>query len=129
MTLRIAILVACAAVPGAGSPSYAGDPARGERVFQYCYSCHSVVRGETSLQGPNLAGIIGRPIAAQNDFDYSPAMRDLASREWVWSEALLDRFTAEPEAVAPKTSMQFHGIDDPAERADLIAYLRSVSGS
>lgn len=104
----------------------AGDPARGERIFQYCYSCHSVVPGETNLQGPNLAGIIGRPIAAQEGFDYSPAMRSFAARESAWSEALLDRFTAEPEAVVPKTSMQFHGIDDPAERADLIAYLRSM---
>jgi cytochrome c len=104
----------------------AGDPARGERIFQYCYSCHSVVPGETNLQGPNLAGIIGRPIAAQEGFDYSPAMRSFAARESAWSEALLDRFTAEPEAVVPKTSMQFHGIDDPAERADLIAYLRSI---
>ncbi|PVE22416.1 cytochrome c family protein [Microvirga sp. KLBC 81] len=126
MRPRIAVLVACAAFPGAGSPANAGDPARGERIFQYCYACHSVMPGETNLQGPNLAGIIGQPIAAQDDFDYSLAMRDLAARERVWSEALLDRFTAEPETVAPRTSMQFHGIDDPAERADLIAYLRSI---
>ena len=104
----------------------AGDPARGERIFQYCYSCHSVRLGETNLQGPHLAGIIGRPIAAQDGFDYSLAMRSFAAREKVWSEELLDRFAAEPEAVVPKTSMQFHGIDDPAERADLIAYLRSI---
>ncbi|KLK94588.1 hypothetical protein AA309_03005 [Microvirga vignae] len=122
----MAVLVACTVFPGAGSPANAGDPAQGERVFQYCYSCHSVMPGETNLQGPNLAGIIGRPIAAQNDFAYSPAMRDLAARERVWSESLLDRFTAQPEAVAPMTSMQFHGVDDPAERADLIAYLRAI---
>jgi cytochrome c len=114
-------------VTGLGSPAAAGDPARGERVFQYCYACHSVVPGETNLQGPNLAGIVGRPIAAQQDFDYSPAMRGLAAREKVWSEGLLERFAAEPEAVVPKTSMQFRGIDDAAERSDLIAYLRSAS--
>ncbi|MXQ10246.1 c-type cytochrome [Microvirga makkahensis] len=108
------------------SPVHAGDAARGERVFQYCYSCHSIVPGETNLQGPNLAGIVGRPIAAQDGFDYSPAMRRFAARERVWSQELLDRFTAEPEAVVPKTSMQFHGIDDAAERADLIAYMRSI---
>ncbi len=126
MRLRTAILLASAAVLDLGSGAVAGDPARGERIFQYCYSCHSVQPGETNLQGPHLAGIIGRPIAAQDGFDYSPAMRSFTARESTWSEELLDRFAAEPEAVVPKTSMQFHGIDDPAERADLIAYLRSI---
>jgi len=118
--------LACAVLFGMTLPVHAGDAARGERMFQYCYSCHSIVPGETNLQGPNLAGIVGRSIAAQDGFDYSPAMRRFAARERVWSQELLDRFTAEPEAVVPKTSMQFQGIDDGADRADLIAYLRST---
>lgn len=127
MKLPTAVLFTCAASLVPASPTIAGDPARGERVFQYCYSCHSVQPGETNLQGPNLAGLIGRPIAALEDFDYSPALRSFAAREKVWTEELLDRFTAEPEAVVPRTSMQFHGVEDAAERADLIAYLRSFS--
>ena len=48
----------------------AGDAARGERVFERCYACHSVDPAETGLTGPNLAGVVGRR-AASRDFDYS----------------------------------------------------------
>ena len=58
-----------------------GDPARGEKVFQYCYSCHSVQPGETNLQGPNLLGIVGRRIASQEGFTYSPALRAFAQQD------------------------------------------------
>jgi cytochrome c len=101
----------------------AGDARRGERVFQYCYSCHSVVPGETGLQGPSLVGIVGRPVAAQQDFEYSPAMRAFAAHEPVWTEELLDRFVAAPAGIVPQTSMEFRGVDDAIERADLLAYL------
>ena len=104
----------------------ANEPARGERLFQYCYSCHSVEPGETSLEGPNLRGIVGDKIAARQGFTYSPAMRAFAEREGRWSEALLDRYLAAPYRVVPRTSMSFPGIPDPDERADLIAYLRST---
>ncbi|WP_230533337.1 c-type cytochrome [Microvirga roseola] len=120
-------VLAAALLLGAPLPAVAGDAARGERVFQYCYSCHSVQPGETNLQGPNLAGILGRPIAAQEGFDYSPAMQAFAAREEVWSQELLDRFIAAPEEVVPRTSMDWRGLDDASERADLIAYLRAAS--
>lgn len=102
-----------------------GDPVRGEKVFQYCYSCHSVQPDETNLQGPNLNGIVGRRIASQEGFSYSPALRAFAQQEEHWSEALLDRYLAAPYKLVPKTSMAFPGVEAQNERADLIAYLRS----
>jgi cytochrome c len=105
-----------------------GDPVRGERVFQYCYSCHSVQPDETNLQGPNLHRIVGRRIASQEGFTYTPALRAFAQREERWSEALLDQYLAAPYKLVPKTSMAFPGIEAQDERADLIAYLRSRSG-
>jgi cytochrome c len=105
-----------------------GDPVRGERVFQYCYSCHSVQPDETNLQGPNLHRIVGRRIASQEGFTYTPALRAFAKREERWSEALLDQYLAAPYKLVPKTSMAFPGIEAQDERADLIAYLRSRSG-
>ncbi len=101
---------------------------RGEKLFQYCFACHSVQPDETNLQGPNLRGIVGRPIAAQEGFTYSPAMRALAEREGHWSEALLDRYLAAPYEMVPKTSMAFPGLDEADARSDLIAYLRSTGG-
>jgi cytochrome c len=118
-----ALLLLAASVPSAG----AGDTGRGERVFQYCYACHSVEPGETGLQGPNLRGIVGRRIAAERGFGYSPAMRAFAEREERWSDALLDRYLAAPDKVVPQTSMGFPGLAEAQERADLMAYLRAAA--
>jgi cytochrome c len=103
----------------------AGDPGRGRVAFQKCYACHAVERGKNDLSGPSLHRIVGRRVAVER-FDYSPALRALARRRPRWSEALLDRYIADPESVAPKTSMTFTGMRDPRERADLIAYLRTA---
>ena len=65
--------------------------------------------------------IVGRRIASQAGFTYSPALRAFAQQEERWSEALLDRYLAAPYRLVPKTSMAFQGIDDAGERADLIA--------
>ncbi len=124
--VRAAALLLLITVIGARADG--GDPVKGEKMFQYCYSCHSVQPDETNLQGPNLHGIVGRRIASQEGFTYSPALRAFAQREERWSEALLDRYLAAPYKLVPKTSMAFPGIEAQDERADLIAYLRSTSG-
>jgi cytochrome c len=126
VTPSLAILLSIAALDALAED---GDPARGEKVYQYCYSCHSVRPDEKNLQGPNLRGIVGRRIAAQKEFPYSPAMRAFAQRETRWSEMLLDRYLTAPYKAVPKTSMAFAGIDEAEERADLIAYLRSMDES
>ena len=104
----------------------AADAARGEVLFQHCYSCHSIETGETGLEGPNLRGIVGRRIAAQDGFAYSPALQALAERQERWSEALLDRYFEAPYRLVPRTSMSFPGLSDSSERADLVAYLRAI---
>jgi cytochrome c len=124
--LGASALMACAA---AAMETKTAAPGAGERAFQKCYSCHSIEPEQTTLAGPNLEGIIGRPIAAQAGFDYSPALRRFAGREPVWTSALLDRYIADPEALVPGTSMAFNGIADPAERAALIGYLGQTRAS
>ena len=108
----------------AASATAAGDARRGQVAYQKCYACHALEPGKNDLSGPTLHRIVGRRVAAER-FDYSPALRELATRRKRWTEAMLDRYIADPEAVAPKTSMNFHGIRDARERADLIAYLRA----
>ncbi len=110
---------------GAAGAGKAEQARRGARAYQKCYSCHALEPGK-SLEGPSLSGIVGRRIAAERGFDYSPALRLLARKKARWDSALLDRYIADPEAVAPRTSMNFHGIRDGGERADLILFLRSV---
>ena len=119
-------MTALAVVLALPATVHAGDPARGERVFQYCYACHSVDPNEKAmLQGPSLAGIVGKPIAAQAGFEYSPAMRAFAREHGTWSESLLDRYVADPEKAVPKTTMAFRGVEEADERADLLAFLKA----
>ena len=116
------LLAVAACEPNQGEPQ-AIDPKLGERAYQKCYSCHALEPGKNDLTGPTLYNIVGRPIAAEPGFDYSPAMREFAAREGQWGKGLLDKFIADPQALVPGTSMTFFGISDPAERAALINYL------
>jgi len=103
--------------------SAGGDPSRGEQVYDRCLACHSLDRNRT---GPKHCGLFGRRAGSLPDFEYSPAMR---SSGIVWSDKSLDRFLAAPTKVVPGTYMGYAGIDDPRERADLIAYLEAANGS
>lgn len=118
--LVVAALLSPFALSAAGGK---GDARRGQAAFQKCYACHAIEPGKNDLTGPSLHRIVGGRIGARR-FDYSPALKALARRNRRWDEALLDRFIADPEKVAPRTSMTFTGMSDPRERADLIAYLR-----
>ena len=111
------------ALAAAVSPSAAS----GEKAFQRCYSCHSVDPKEQDLEGPNLAGVVGRPAATLRGFRFSPAMRAAGARGLVWTEAALDRYLRDPEAMAPKTSMNMPPLRNPRERAAIIAYLKANS--
>lgn len=102
----------------------AGDSARGERVFQRCFACHSVDPNETAkLQGPSLYRIMGRPAGIIPGFEYSDAMRREGAAGLVWSEVTLDRYIADPDGLVPGTAMSAPPLRDEQERADLVAYL------
>jgi cytochrome c len=121
--VALALLAACAVDAQAGEGSMlTDDRARGERVYQQCYACHSVQPGEEGLPGPNLAGVVGRA-AGRADFDYSPALRAAATGGLVWTREALDVFLRDPEAALPGTSMSYVGLRDAQARADVIAYL------
>jgi cytochrome c2 len=118
-----ALLLAVAAVMSAGSPGVADA---GKRAYQKCYSCHATEAGKNDLEGPSLHGLVGRRIAAAPGFEYSPAMRSFAAKRPRWTPDLLDRFIADPEALVPKTRMNFPGMRDAKERAALIDYLKRL---
>jgi cytochrome c len=75
--MRVAFAVVALAAVAAGATAYAqpiSDP--GERAFQFCFSCHSVEKNQTEiLSGPNLNGVVGRPIASKEGFPYSAGMK------------------------------------------------------
>ena len=118
-------VLALALVPPAGSRA---DPIRGERVFQRCYACHSVVAGEDRLPGPNLRGVLGRRAGTAPGFEFSPAMiKAGAARGLVWTRAALDAFLADPQGMLPGTTMTMPGLPDADDRRDVIDYLEQAS--
>jgi cytochrome c2 len=100
------------------------DP--GERAFQFCFSCHSVEQNQTEiLSGPNLNGVVGRPIASKAGFEYSPAMKAFAAGGKTWTPELIAQFIQNPAALVPGTAMQRPpGPRTPEERSALLEYLK-----
>jgi cytochrome c len=100
----------------------AGDAARGKTLYESrCIACHSI---DANRIGPAHKGVYGRKAGSVADYDYSPAVKASAV---VWSDATLDRWLANPESVIPGQKMGY-SVGEAADRADLIAYLKSQSG-
>jgi len=95
---------------------------RGALLFARCSGCHKLENGNVHGIGPDLKGIFQGPIAAAKGYTYSEALKGFSGR---WTENNLDAYLTNPQGFTPGTSMQFEGIRDPAERASLIAYLKS----
>jgi cytochrome c len=103
------------------------DPAKGEQLFKKCASCHSTDKAAGNKVGPNLYGVVGRPIA-QLEFGYSAAMKSFAEGgKQVWDFEHLNQFLLAPKKYIKGTAMGFAGDKKDAERADIIAYLNSKS--
>ena len=100
------------------------DVSRGQMDAQKCAVCHTFDKGGKPLVGPNLWGVVGRPRASQAGFNYSQAMKDKGG---TWTVPELFQFIANPKAFIPGTAMTFAGIPRASERADVIAYLNSLS--
>jgi cytochrome c2 len=92
----------------------------GDALIEQCTGCHGLHSVEPSGLAPNLALIVGRPVASRDDFAYSEAMKQFGGR---WTRKRLDSFLADPQGVIPGTSMQFAGIKDAAEREQIITFL------
>ena len=74
--------------------------------------------------GPHLIGMIGRPAASLEGFKYSKAMMESGL---TWDEATLDQWIANPKGFLAGTKMAYPGMKKEEDRADVIAYLQSVS--
>ncbi|NVD37331.1 cytochrome c family protein [Ensifer sp. HO-A22] len=101
------------------------DVAAGETVFKKCASCHTVDKGGANKVGPNLWGLVNRPIASHEGFSYSAGMKTFSEGgKVVWDYDHLSFFIEAPKKHVPGTAMGFAGVKKPDERANLIAYLR-----
>jgi len=100
-----------------------GDVTRGAEVYDRCLACHALAYDRV---GPRHCGLLGRPAGAIAGFEYSDA---LGGSGLIWDPGTLDRFLESPTAAVPGTTMTYDGVKDPAERADLIAFLAAAGSS
>lgn len=114
-----------AEAPGPIEARLAGaDADRGKSESKICMTCHTVEKGGPNKVGPNLWDVVGRALASEPGFDYSAAMKAKGGK-WTFDE--LDKFLDRPRSYIPGTKMTFSGLQSPRQRANLIAYLRSLS--
>lgn len=109
-----------------GSAFAAGDAEKGKQVFKKCGMCHQIGPDAKSLVGPPLTGVVGRKAASVPDFTYSPGLKKLADSGLTWTDANLDKYLTDPKAMVPDSPMAL-ALPDAADRADVIAYLKTFS--
>jgi cytochrome c len=119
---------AAAAAPAAIDPIAPllakADADAGKAVTKNCTSCHTFDKGGKNGVGPNLWGIVNNKRAHAEGFGYSPAMQGAGGS---WDYEHINQFVANPKGAVPGTRMAFAGLRRAEDRANLIAYLRTLS--
>lgn len=100
------------------------DVEAGKNISRACAACHSFDKGGPNRVGPNLHDIVMADIARDDQYAYSDALME---KEGVWDYDALNQFLWRPKKWAPGTKMNFIGLDDAEDRADIIAWLRTLA--
>ena len=103
------------------------DVDAGVKVFKKCKSCHLVDGAAGHKTGPNLWDIVNRPIAASPGFSFSASLAEKSDQAWDFEN--LNAFLYKPKKFAKKTKMSFAGLKKEKDRADVIAYLNTLSAN
>lgn len=97
------------------------DEELGQSLFSQCALCHSLdPAAQGFAAGPNLHGVVGRPIGQLESFAFSPALRNA---DGTWTRDRLDAFLANPFGTLPGLRMAFAGMPNRGDRAALICFL------
>ncbi|MCA0255570.1 MAG: cytochrome c family protein [Proteobacteria bacterium] len=105
------------------------DAAAGQAVFKKCAACHDASSGGPNKVGPNLYGVVGRPVASHEGFAYSDGMKAHAGTVPAWTFEKLNAYLTDPKKEVPGNKMAFAGLKKDVDRANLLAWLNSQSAS
>ena len=97
---------------------------QGEKIFKKCGACHNNKKDSKSKIGPNLWNLINRQKASVSGFTYSKALSDYGGK-WTFEE--LNEFLYKPKEYIQGTKMNFVGLNNIEDRANLILWLRQNS--
>jgi cytochrome c len=117
---------AAAAEPDIATLLAKADAVAGATVSKKCTSCHDMSKGGANKVGPGLWGVVGAAKGHHAGFAYSDALKAKGGN---WDDDALNQFIKKPKDFVPGTKMAFAGIAKPEDRANLIAYLHSLSDS
>jgi cytochrome c len=110
-------------------PAAAADAEKGKASFTTkCGICHQVGPNAQNLVGPELNAVVGRKAASIGSYTmYSAGMKKLGEDGFTWTEENLDKWITDPKAMIPDSPMAlaFPGDPDAADRADIIAFLKT----
>lgn len=123
--LSIALIVLVAAA----TPVAAADPERGAKVYRKCKACHAVGANARNKVGPHLNEVFDRRAAGIDGFKYSKSMERAGADGLTWTTEKLDIYLENPKSLVTGTRMNFRGLKDPQDRADVLAYLRQFSAN
>src|SRR5262245_50509327 len=121
-TVLAAVGAAALAMPAVAQE---GDASRGQRLFnQQCRSCHTLEQGGASPTGPNLYGLFGSKAGTIKGYQFSESM---IRSGIMWDDKTVSEYLRDPKAVVPGTKMVYNGMKQPAQLADLVAYLKQAT--
>ena len=97
---------------------------RGAGLVKQCQICHNTEEGKGPKIGPDLYNVVDRPVASAAGFNYSAALKAKGGK---WTFAELNKWLNDPKGYVKGTTMSFAGLKSESKRADLVAYLATLS--
>jgi cytochrome c len=112
-------------LPPIGPKLKDGNVEKGKALYvQQCLTCHTIDKGGANKVGPNQWDIVGRKKASHEGFSYSSALQAKGG-EWTYED--INHMIFKPQGFVRGTKMAFAGLPKEQDRADLIAYLRTMN--